>query len=89
MNDATHAYVGYRPCGHPVSLMVDMPDDRKTTASWVAQEIRDGHRIELVTIERAREIGVTYCSCVQPAEYEATRNKRMTRARAIKKRGYR
>ena len=63
------AYVSRRPCGHPVALMVDEPDYRKDTATFVGREIRVGHTVERVTLERAREIGVTYCACVPTAEY--------------------
>lgn len=64
MNDATHAYVVRRPCGHPLALAVDVPDDTKGTARFVAKEIRAGNTVERVTIEEARVIGVVYCACV-------------------------
>lgn len=62
---ATHAYVSRRPCGHPLALMVDMPDDTRGTAKFVAAEVRAGQTIERVTIEEARAIGVVYCYCVE------------------------
>lgn len=77
--NATHAYVAFRPCGHPVALMVDDPEDKKETARFVAQAIRDGHRIERVTIERAREIGCVYCKCTPTKEYALSRSNAMRR----------
>lgn len=63
-DQATHAYVVRRPCTHPVALAVDMPDDPRGTAKFVAKEIRAGNTVERVTIEEARAIGVVYCACV-------------------------
>lgn len=66
MSDATHAYVARRTCGHPIALMVDLPDDPRGTAKFVAAQIRHGHTVERVTIPEAREIGVVYCYCMYP-----------------------
>lgn len=60
---ATHAYVSRRPCGHPIALAVDLPDDPRGTAKHVAAQIRLGFTIERVTVEEARAIGVVYCDC--------------------------
>jgi hypothetical protein len=64
---ATHAYVSRRQCGHSIALAVDLPDDARGTAKFVAAEIRAGRTVERVTIPEARVIGVVYCYCV-PAE---------------------
>jgi hypothetical protein len=63
--DITHAYIVYRSCGHPVALYVD--DGDAYIARDIAKAVRAGRTIERVTIERAREIGVMYCSCVPSA----------------------
>lgn len=52
--DATHAYVGFRPCGCLVFASVDLPDEPKRTAKNVAEAIRDGLRIERQALEVVR-----------------------------------
>jgi hypothetical protein len=81
--EATHAYVAYRPCGHPEFLAVDDPNDslayRRDLGRTVAQLVADDRRIERVTIEEARVIGVVYCACVptmREAEITVRRRKR-------------
>lgn len=61
----THAYAAFRYCGHPIALVADLLDEEaEITAEAVASYIAEGYTIERVPLERAREIGVAYCSCV-------------------------
>jgi hypothetical protein len=60
--NATHAYVAYRKCGHPVALLVD-DEDKVAVGKEVGALIAAGYTIDRVTIARAREIGVVYCGC--------------------------
>lgn len=60
---ATHAYVAYRACGHPIALMVDDAEDRDGLATEIGNLIRAGCHIDRVTVAAAREIGVVYCDC--------------------------
>ena len=59
----THAYVGYRPCGHAIYLGVD--DGSKELAKDLAKLVRDGCTIERKTIEDARATPIAYCDCVK------------------------
>jgi len=55
MNDTTHAYLGLKDCGCAVAAVVDEKNHQKDVAKSVANFIKDGLRIERVTIEEARE----------------------------------
>lgn len=79
MPEATHAYVSRRSCGHPIALMVDLPDDPRGTAKSVAADIRHGFTVERVTIEEARAIGVVYCYCLHPRKPKTPRKPRALR----------
>jgi len=63
---ATHAYVAYRPCGHPVALCVDeqnTKEERKAVAKFVREQITSGYTVQRVTLDEARTIGIKYCQC--------------------------
>jgi hypothetical protein len=85
VSEATHAYVARRTCGHPIALIVDLPDDPKGTAKAVAEQLRAGHKIERVTIPEARDIGVVYCSC-SPPKKKRRKDPKMFTPGAIKRR---
>lgn len=65
---ASHAYVAFRRCGHPIMVVVDDPQDLDETARAVAQMVRGGYWIGRLTLDEAREVGVAYCSCVPTLE---------------------
>lgn len=51
--NATHCYIGVKPCGCVVGIVTDTCD--KSTADYVAGFIRDGLTVERVTFEHYRE----------------------------------
>jgi hypothetical protein len=59
---ATHVYVGRKPCGCIVAVVVDEPKYPKDTGKDVAAFIRRGYTVERITLEelRGRKIG---CKC--------------------------
>lgn len=77
--EATHAYVAFRACGHPVGLLVDDGWDSRGLAKDIAQLIADDCTVERVTIEEAREIGVAYCFCVPTVRADEIRQRQHKR----------
>lgn len=55
MTDNTYAYVGIKDCGCIVAAAVDVKAHSKDVAKSVADFIKDGLKVERVTVEEARE----------------------------------
>ena len=49
---ATHAYVGYSPCGHVVFIGVDSPQVSRDIAREISRLIREGGWMERVTMNK-------------------------------------
>lgn len=56
MADITHAYVGYDADGTPVEVLVD--DGSRDTSREAARYLRDGRRLERMTLEGARKVAL-------------------------------
>jgi hypothetical protein len=61
--EITHAYVGFRRCGHAGFLMID--DSSKMLANEIAKLIKRGWSVERKTLDEARATPLTYCDCEQ------------------------
>lgn len=69
--EATHCYVGIAACDCRRAVVVDMPDNAKQTAKTVAEFLREGLRIERMTIEDFRRIGLSLCECAHETRQQA------------------
>jgi hypothetical protein len=66
-NDATHAYVGRRECGCMCAAILDFPGNEAETGKEVAEFIRDGMKIDRVTVEDVRANYAKDCAkCRKP-----------------------
>lgn len=54
MSETVWTYLGVKPCGCAVAIMVDRPEYAKDTAKDIAKWIRDGWAVERVEIEQGR-----------------------------------
>jgi hypothetical protein len=63
MKEPTHAYVVHRSCGHPVEVIVDLPDEPPLTAGMVANAIIRGSYVQRVSIDDARKLELRFCDC--------------------------
>lgn len=67
---ATHSYAGYCPgCGKMYACAVDYPSGKKRIARFVAGLVRDGARVERVTVETVRT-ELSSCTCKSEKEKE-------------------
>lgn len=66
------AYAAIKPCGCMVAATVDRPEWAKSTAKDVASYLRDGLRVERLTIEEVRaKLGP--CHCPVPPEGDGSK----------------
>lgn len=66
-HEATHCYVGRRPCGHWLSVVVDAPAQPEMVGDEVRAMVQDGCRVERMTIAEFRAWHAReYCSCESP-----------------------
>ena len=61
----THVYIGTMPCGCHVAVVADCADDKRQTANYVQQFIRDGYSVSRHSLEELRNgtIKLARCSC--------------------------
>lgn len=59
---STHAYIGRKPCGCVVALVVDEPRWKRDTAKTVARYVLDGYAVERLTVAEATA-ALRRCDC--------------------------
>lgn len=71
MSEATHSYIGIKPCGCVVAAVVDSPSMKQEASKALAEWVQGGLTIERVTHQEVRE-RFTVCECdeVQPALFK-------------------
>ena len=68
MSENTECHAGYcNGCGNMVSVSVN--DGSASHRKWVSGMLKDGLRVERVTVKQARE-GLEFCAC-KPREAKA------------------
>lgn len=66
---ATHLYIGRKPCGCAVAAVTDLGD--KDTAESVADYIKSGMTVERITVEQYRDTPIARCRCKKVEEVAA------------------
>jgi len=69
-NEDVPAYIGRCKCGAIRFATVDVPEYRESNADYIAQCIRDGLRIEPVTVGYVRKMGLNDCTCKMEADHD-------------------
>jgi len=68
-NEEVPAYIGRCKCGAIRFVTVDLPEYRNRTADDVAECIRDGLKIEPVTVGYVRKHGLGDCACKKEVDH--------------------
>jgi hypothetical protein len=76
-DSATHAYIGRCPCcGNVPAVSVDVPEDAKRTAKYVAEMVRSGLSVERIPLSEVKGIQLRRCA-KREAEDEAKRARKV------------
>lgn len=72
--DNTPCFVGYGECGHIKAVSVDEPQRKEDNAKFVASLVRDGLRLEKLSVSDVRK--AKWCDCPKPSKPSAASSAR-------------